>query len=188
MCLISQHYIHELPGRQNRTLDQCERNVRPVGKRAAFGTLFRAARWRASLPGAIKSQQQETAMRREINPETFPKPQSNYSQGVVHGPVKERLVISGQVGVRPDGSVADGLEAQMAQTWENFLAVLGSAGFQTADVVKVTVYVTELGLQEFRRGREAALAGYAPAATYVEVAGLADPRFLVEIEGEAVKT
>ena len=36
--------------------------------------------------------------------------------------------------------------------------------------------------------REAALAGYAPAATYVEVAGLADPRFLVEIEGEAVKS
>jgi 2-iminobutanoate/2-iminopropanoate deaminase len=82
-------------------------------------------------------------MRREINPETFPKPQSNYSQGVVHGPIKERLVISGQVGVRPDGGVAEGLEAQMAQTWENFLAVLGSAGFQTADVVKVTVYVTE---------------------------------------------
>jgi 2-iminobutanoate/2-iminopropanoate deaminase len=162
--------------------------VQPVGKRGAFGILFRAARWRASLPDAIKNEQQESPMRREINPETFPKPQSNYSQGVVHGPIKERLVISGQVGVRPDGSVADGLEAQMAQTWENFLAVLGSAGFQTADVVKVTVYVTEPALQEFRRGREAALAGYAPAATYVEVAGLADPRFLVEIEGEAVKS
>jgi 2-iminobutanoate/2-iminopropanoate deaminase len=140
------------------------------------------------FPVQSRAEQQESPMRREINPETFPKPQSNYSQGVVHGPIKERLVISGQVGVRPDGSVADGLEAQMAQTWENFLAVLGSAGFQTADVVKVTVYVTEPGLQEFRRGREAALAGYAPAATYVEVAGLADPRFLVEIEGEAVKS
>jgi 2-iminobutanoate/2-iminopropanoate deaminase len=127
-------------------------------------------------------------LRREINPETFPKPKVNYSQAVVHGPIKERLVISGQVGVKPDGSVAEGLEAQMAQTWENFLAVLGTAGFQTSDVIVVTVYVTQPALHEFRRGREAALSGHAPAATYVEVSGLADPRFLVEIEGEAVKT
>ena len=127
-------------------------------------------------------------MHREINPSDFPAPQSNYSQGVVHDAVAQRLVISGQVGVRSDGSIADGLEAQMQQTWDNFLAVLDAAGFTPADVVKVTLFTTVPALQEFRRGREKALAGCAPAATYVQVAGLADPNFIVEIEGEAVKS
>lgn len=126
-------------------------------------------------------------MHRQINPPDFPAPQSNYSQGVVHGATAERLVISGQVGVRPDGSIAEGLEAQMKQTWDNFLAVLAAAGFEPGDVVKVTLFTTVPALQEFRRGREQALAGNAPAATYVEVAGLADPNYMVEIEGEAVK-
>lgn len=126
-------------------------------------------------------------MHREINPSDFPAPQSNYSQGVVHDAIAKRLVISGQVGVRSDGSIADGLEAQMQQTWDNFLAVLDAAGFTPADVVKVTLFTTVPALQEFRRGREKALAGCAPAATYVQVAGLADPNFIVEIEGEAVK-
>lgn len=127
-------------------------------------------------------------MHREINPSTFPEPQSNYSQGVAHNAAKERLVISGQVGVRSDGSIAEGLEAQMQQTWDNFLAVLETAGFAPGDVVKVTLFTTVPALQEFRRGREKALAGHAPAATYVQVAGLADPGFLVEIEGEAVRS
>jgi enamine deaminase RidA (YjgF/YER057c/UK114 family) len=126
-------------------------------------------------------------MHTEVNPANFPKPQSNYSQGVVHSAAAQRLVLSGQVGVRPDGSVAEGLDAQMRQTWDNFLAVLSAAGFTPADVIKVTIYCTEPALQEFRRGREEALAGHSPAATYVQVAALADPRFLVEIEGEAVK-
>ena len=129
-------------------------------------------------------------MRREINPETFPKPQSNYSQGVVHGPIKERLVISGQVGVRPDGSVAEGLEAQMAQTWENFLAVLGSAGFQTADVVKVTVYVTEPALQEFALFKEDFLLVRPPSEADKPVPGpdrLREMRLLLLEEGHCFR-
>lgn len=126
-------------------------------------------------------------MHEEINPSLFPEPQSNYSQGVVHASSGKRLVISGQVGVRGDGAIAEGLDAQMTQTWDNFLAVLADAGFEPKDVVKVTLFTTVPALQEFRRGREKALAGHAPAATYVQVAGLADPNFMVEIEGEAVK-
>lgn len=124
---------------------------------------------------------------RQINPATFPKPASNYSHGIVHTAGAERLVISGQVGVRSDGTAVKGLEAQMALAWDNFLTVLRDAGFEPRHVVKATVYVTQPALREFRRGREKALAGFAPAATYVQVAGLASPDYLVEIEGEAVK-
>ena len=126
-------------------------------------------------------------MLRKVNPPGFPKPASNYSQGVVHSAGAERLVVSGQVGVRPDGTTVAGLDGQMRQAWDNFLAVLTEAGFATSHVVKVTVYVTEPALMEFRRAREQALAGNAPAATYVQVAALASPDYLVEIEGEAVK-
>ncbi len=126
-------------------------------------------------------------MLKQINPADFPKPASNYSQGIVHTAGAERLVVSGQVGVRADGSTVAGVEGQMTQAWDNFLTVLKTAGFAPAHVIKVTVYVTKPALQEFRRGREKALAGNAPAATYVQVAGLADPNYMVEIEGEAVK-
>ncbi len=126
-------------------------------------------------------------MAKPINPPHFPKPASNYSQGIVHKAGAERLVISGQVGVKPDGSTVAGLDGQMTQAWDNFLAVLAAAGFTPAHVIKVIVYVTKPALQEFRRGREKALAGNAPAATYVQIAGLASPDYMVEIEGEAVK-
>lgn len=126
-------------------------------------------------------------MAKQINPAHFPKPASNYSQGIVHAAGAQRLIISGQVGVRADGSTVPGVDGQMTQAWDNFLAVLAAAGFTPADVVKVTVYVTQPALQQFRRGREKALAGNAPAATYVQVAGLADPAYMVEIEGEAVR-
>ncbi len=126
-------------------------------------------------------------MVKRINPPEFPKPASNYSHGIVHAAGAERLILSGQVGVTGDGKPVAGVEAQMRQAWANFLTVLKAAGFTPADVVKVTVYVTQPALMEFRREREKALAGNAPAATYVQVAGLADPAYLVEIEGEAVK-
>lgn len=126
-------------------------------------------------------------MVKRINPPEFPKPASNYSQGIVHAAGAERLILSGQVGITGDGKPVAGVAAQMQQAWANFLSVLKTAGFSPADVVKVTVYVTQPALMEFRREREKALAGNAPAATYVQVAGLADPAYLVEIEGEAVK-
>ncbi len=126
-------------------------------------------------------------MARQINPPDFPKPASNYCQGVVHKAGAERLVLSGQVGVTPDGRAVAGLDGQMKQAFANFLSVLTTAGFEPKHVVKVTVYCTKPALMEFRRAREAALAGYSPAATYVEIAGLASPDYMVEIEGEAVK-
>lgn len=126
-------------------------------------------------------------MTRQINPSSSPPPQSNYSQGMVHSAASERLVISGQVGVKSDGSVAKGLTAQMHQTWQNFMTVISEAGFSAEHVTKVTIFTTVPALDEFRRTREEYLAGFAPAATYVQVAGLANPDFIVEIEGEAVK-
>ncbi len=125
---------------------------------------------------------------RIVNPEDIARPQSNYAQGVVHAANAERLVISGQLGVRPDGSVERGLEAQMERAWSNVLGVLAAAGFEKRHLVKVTAFVTQPGqVALFRSVRDRVLDGHACASTYLHVAGLASPDFLVEIEAEAVR-
>lgn len=122
-----------------------------------------------------------------LAPSTIAPPQSRYSHGVVHQTGGRRLVISGQVGVKPDGSVADGLEAQMVQAWENLLAVLKEAGMGPANLTKVTTFVTVKGSAPLHREvRNRMLGDHAPASTYLEVAGLARPEFLYEVEAEAV--
>ena len=54
-----------------------------------------------------------------VNPDDVIKPASNYAQGVIHSAAAERIVISGQLGLRPDGSLEEGLEAQMERAWSN---------------------------------------------------------------------
>ena len=75
------------------------------------------------------------------------------SQHVTAGPYSpvlrvratELVVISGQVGVAPDGSVrSDDFTAQTEDTLENCFRQLSSAGLGPADVFKVNVYLTDL--------------------------------------------
>ncbi len=125
---------------------------------------------------------------RLINPDQIAKPASNYAQGVLHGAGAERLVVSGQVGVRPDGTVEQGLEAQMERAWNNLFGVLDGAGFEKRHLVKVTIFVTVPdAVATSRAVRDRMLEGHVCASTYLQIAGLASLDFLVEIEAEAVK-
>jgi len=97
------------------------------------------------------------------------------------------LVISGQVGIAPDGSVPTTGEGQITQALANLRAVLAANGMDVTNIVKTTVFLTDRGLlSAFRSARSAVLGDHAPASTLIFVAGLADPRFVVEIEAEAV--
>jgi 2-iminobutanoate/2-iminopropanoate deaminase len=124
-----------------------------------------------------------------INPDTITKPASAYAQAVLLPPsAGHRLIISGQVGVAQDGRIEVGVKAQLERTWSNLLAVLAASGFEIQHLVKVTTFVTEPGQTALARQiRDSALHGHLCAATYLQVAGLASPDFLVEIEAEAVK-
>ncbi len=127
-------------------------------------------------------------MPRFLNPAVIAPPSSQYSHGAEHGRQGRRLVIAGQVGLKPDGTLAEGLEAQLAQCWDNLIEVLRAAEMDVTDLVKVTIFVTvPEAIAISRRVREQKLKGHAPAATFLQVAGLARPDFLSEIEGEAVK-
>lgn len=122
-----------------------------------------------------------------INPPTVVQPASKYVQAVVHSAAARRIVISGQIGVTLDGKIVDGLEAQARQTWANIFAVLAHAGFDKTHLIKATTFCTVKGqIAINRRVRDEALGGVVIASTYLEVAGLASPDFLVEIEAEAV--
>lgn len=126
-------------------------------------------------------------MPRFFNPRTTARPSSKFSHGVVHSARARRLVIAGQVGVLADGSVPPDLESQMHNAWDNLCAVLQEAGMGVTDLIKITAFVTVPGsVNLYRTVRDQRLLGHRPAATYLEVVGLARPEFLFEIEGEAV--
>ena len=123
-----------------------------------------------------------------LNPDTVVKPASNYAQAVVHSVAAERMLISGQLGLRPDGSLEDGLQAQMERAWSNLFGILEAGGFEREHLVRATIYVTVPGsVAIYRAVRDRMLAGHVCANTYIEVSGLASPELLVEIEAEAVK-
>ena len=120
-----------------------------------------------------------------INPSAL-RPPSGYAYAVEVRDAYRRLSIAGQVGVRPDGSLPESGEEQIAQAWANVLTILAAAGMTTANLVKTTVYLTERSLLgPFRAERARVLGDTVPASTLVFVSGLVDPRMVVEIEAEA---
>ncbi len=111
---------------------------------------------------------------------------SGYTHGMIVQGAERRLVISGQVGMAPDGSVPATGEGQIAQAFANLRAVLEANGMAAANVVKTTVFLTDRALlTDFRSARGTFFGDHAPASTLLFISGLADPRYVVEIEAEA---
>jgi 2-iminobutanoate/2-iminopropanoate deaminase len=98
-----------------------------------------------------------------------------------------RLIISGQVGMAQDGTVPSAADGQIAQALANLRAILTANGFTIENIVKTTAFLTDREhLVSYRQARAAMFGDHAPASTLLFVAGLADPRWVVEIEAEAV--
>jgi enamine deaminase RidA (YjgF/YER057c/UK114 family) len=99
------------------------------------------------------------------------------------------VVLSGQVPVDGQGElVGQGdPEAQVRQVFRNLAAGLAATGASMDQVVKLTVYLTDLGdLEAFRRVRDEYVApDKPPASSLVQVSGLVNPEFRVEIEALA---
>jgi enamine deaminase RidA (YjgF/YER057c/UK114 family) len=115
----------------------------------------------------------------------FP-PGSRYSHAALVEGGGRRVVVSGQVGLTPDGHLDHDGEAQMEQALANLRAILSAHGMGPENVLKVTVFLTDREMVPlWREVRDAFFDGYAPASSLLLVAGLADPRFLVEVEAEA---
>jgi enamine deaminase RidA (YjgF/YER057c/UK114 family) len=128
---------------------------------------------------------------RRHNPPTVHAPAGRYSHVTVHplGNGLKRVVLAGQVGMKPDGSIAGDLAAQIEQAWDNLIACLASEGLGPEHLVKI-VYFTTVNtpdaLKVAREIRARKLGDIAPSSTFLVIAGLAGPDYKVEIEGEAV--
>ena len=76
-------------------------------------------------------------------PAAIAAPASRYSHGAEVGAGARWLHISGQVGMNPDGGIAEGIEAQTHRVWRNTLAVLEEAGMGVTDIVKINTLLTD---------------------------------------------
>jgi reactive intermediate/imine deaminase len=125
-------------------------------------------------------------MRHYLRPDGLP-PVSGYSHAVAFtGPM---IVVSGQVPVDADGRLVgkDDPSRQIRQVFENLTTALAAAGARVEQVVKLTVFLTDLAdLAEFRRIRDEYIStDNPPASSLVQVRGLVNPEFRVEVEALA---
>lgn len=109
--------------------------------------------------------------------------------GAAWQPEGKVLHISGQVAQDVDGvTVGQGdITAQTRQVLNNIDKILASVGGQMSDIVKVTVFITDMSmLEEIHRVRSEFFTPPYPASSLVQVVGLVDPDLLIEIEAVAV--
>jgi 2-iminobutanoate/2-iminopropanoate deaminase len=123
--------------------------------------------------------------RREITVEGLAAPISHYADAVVAG---DTLYVSGIVPVDANGELVGGddVVAQARQVFDIMARVLAAAGAGPADVVKVTVYLTDVDDRpRINPVREEFFGTARPASTLVEVSRLAVPGARLEIEAVA---
>lgn len=127
-------------------------------------------------------------MLKHLNPETIAKPAGRYSHVVEVPPNARWLYIAGQVGVKPDGTMLEGFEAQADQAWRNLKAALEAAGMGLEHLVRINYYLLDAGnVAVARTVRDRYIRDPAPAATLAVVKSLASPAWLFEIEAVAAK-
>jgi enamine deaminase RidA (YjgF/YER057c/UK114 family) len=136
-------------------------------------------------PGrASASALQKTTIQR-INPPGSTQP-TKYKHLVKAG---NTLYLSGQTSSNGKGELIGkgDMRAQVRQVYENIKRILAHQGASFDNLVKITIYTVDV--DEFLKTtdiREQYTGGRAPASTLVQIDRLANPDYLVEIEGTAV--
>lgn len=110
-----------------------------------------------------------------------------HSQGVLLPSPGRLALVSGQVGVRPDGTTGHDVVQQTRIAFENITRVLAEAGLVLSDVASLRIYLTWRGhIGQFTQTANSCLNGHRPAATLLLVERLANPALLVQVEAVAV--
>ena len=125
-------------------------------------------------------------MRKIIETQSAPAAIGPYSQAVM---VDSFLYVSGQLGLTPKtGNLeGDNIQSQTKQSLSNIKAILGEAGYDFSNVVKTTVFLSDIALfADFNAVYSEAFPCNAPARSCVAVKGL-PKNALVEIEVVAHK-
>ncbi len=113
-------------------------------------------------------------------------PVIGYSRAVRAG---NWIAVTGTIGLKPDGTCPPAASDQMRQALEIIIAAVVALGGQRADIIRTRMYVTDISRwEEIGRVHAEILGDIRPATTMVQVAALADPAAVVEVEADAVVT
>ena len=120
------------------------------------------------------------------NPQGIHEPIGSYFHQIEIRGNERLLVISGQVGMRQDGTVPDDPLEQIDVAFENVFHNLRAANMDVRDLIKITYYlVGEIDTAKRREIILSKLQGHKPCSTLLYVVGLASPVYKVEIDAWA---
>ena len=120
------------------------------------------------------------------NPQNVHQPLGSYTHQVEIRGNERMLVVSGQVGMREDGTVPEDSIEQMDVALENIFHNLQAANMHVKDIIKLTYYlVGEIDTAKRRELVASKLQGHQPCSTLLYVVALASPIYKVEIDAWA---
>jgi enamine deaminase RidA (YjgF/YER057c/UK114 family) len=123
-----------------------------------------------------------------FNPPTVAAPVGHYSHGGFIKAGSDVLFLAGQVGIKPDGTTPTTLAEQAEEVFANIGRVLKAKDMSFANLAKINIYVVAgQPISEVRAARTRYLGDHKPASTFIYVPQLADPKYLIEIEGVAAR-
>jgi 2-iminobutanoate/2-iminopropanoate deaminase len=139
----------------------------------------------------LGNRDREVVMPRRVisNPNLPPPMRGGAFSAGTEAPAGRTIYVSGQVSMDVEGNVVGegDVKRQTETVLEHVKTVLGEAGGGMDDVVKVTVFITDMGFyDEIHEVRRRYFEEPYPASSMVEVSALIDPRLLIEIEAVAV--
>jgi reactive intermediate/imine deaminase len=102
--------------------------------------------------------------------------------------VDDTIYVAGQLPYDKDGNLVgpNDIHVQARRVLNNIRRIVETGGGAMSDVVKVTVYVTDIRYREaYGEVRAEFFASNPPASTFVQIANLAIPGALIEIDAIA---
>jgi enamine deaminase RidA (YjgF/YER057c/UK114 family) len=122
------------------------------------------------------------------NPDGIRLPAGTYSHVARVSGVETLVTVAGQVGISPEGILADGIEAQCEQVFRNVAIALEAAGANWSNVIQTMTFLTDRDdLPAYREWREREFQrifadGRYPPSTLLIVGGLASEEMRIEIQ------
>lgn len=101
--------------------------------------------------------------------------------------VGDQVFVAGTAPIWADGSCDPSPLVQARRCWQIALEALAKAGGEPRHVVRTRQFITRADIQdEIGRAHGEVFADIRPVSTMVVVAGLLDPRWVVEVELDAI--
>ena len=107
-----------------------------------------------------------------------------FSRAVRNG---QHVFVSGTAPIWPDGEVDPDALAQARRCWEIALGALEELGGSASDVVRTRTFLTDRAHEQAASTAHGEVFGdVRPASTMLVVVGMLDPRWVVEVELDAM--